>query len=106
MGPLCAPGNRASTLTVPGLDPRVSIVEASPSASDTEELADRGPLPDVISHSTSCPGTGLPSWSPTYSTSGSLRGVLTGPDWPSPEAMRTWSGRLGIAVAVKITGDP
>ncbi len=96
----------AVMVLLPAVPPSVTVAWAVP-------VASVGPLagvtiaePEVTNHLTVTPDTPLPNWSLTFTWSGFARLELTAPVWLSPLTKVSRVAAPGVAVAVKVTGDP
>ena len=88
----------ASTVTVPGVSPSVSVVVAWPLISVTVEVVDSEPVPDVMAKVI---GTPLRSVAPAGGSMVTTKGARTWPGfaaWPSPLVFCSASAVLAVAL--------
>ena len=96
----------AVVVCVPGVGPRVRVVDACPEASLTDEVGFTEPPPDAGTQVTVTPGTGLPCASVTSTVCGVASVVPTCPTWLSPENFVRLVAGPAVPVAVNVTGLP
>ena len=100
------PDTMACTVLAPTEAPSVQVVAARPLPSVVPVGGSTEPPPAVTTQVTAAPVTGFPSPSTTWTTRSSGSVVPGGACWSSPDTIVTPDALPGVAVWLKMTGDP
>jgi hypothetical protein len=96
----------ADTVWLPAKRPRVHWIVATPSVPVWDVGADSVPPPVTTDQLTVTPDTPFPYVSETRLLGETGSAVAAGAVWLSPLEMTSWVAGPGVAVAVKLSGDP